>query len=172
MNIKTKLGAESGKWHAQAGQEGEDLSGKSAPGKLQSSELASFAGGDPHNLRQHLQGLTGVLEVALGRMRHSEEGSSAGRPAGNQDGVVQLRFNPVQLSYPTLLGLFFACHDPTVGYEQASQLQRSTIYFHTPLQEQLARREIGRLVAERRYRGAILTELIAAGEFTVQGRGR
>ena len=65
MDNKAKLGAESGKRHAHAGQTGTKPGEAAGPPRQLSCELASFAGGDPHSLKQHLQGLTGVLKVAF-----------------------------------------------------------------------------------------------------------
>src|SRR4051812_3711135 len=95
-------------------------------------------------------------EVCSGRTGHNE--------------VVRGAFNPDQVSYQTLLKVFFESHDPTQGMQQGNDVgtqYRSGIYAFTPEQKRLA--EDARRVYEAELHKAgldpITTELLDAPPF-------
>ena len=69
--------------------------------------------------------------------------------------VVELDFDPAQVSYEQLLDAFFALHDPTTfnrqGPDWGSQY-RSAIFFHSPEQQAQALAKIEQLNAEGRFK--------------------
>ena len=69
--------------------------------------------------------------------------------------VVELDFNPAQVSYEQLIEAFFSLHDPTTlnrqGPDWGTQY-RSAIFFHSPEQEAQARAKIEQLNTEGRYK--------------------
>jgi len=69
--------------------------------------------------------------------------------------VVELDFDPAQVSYEQLLDSFFALHDPTTldrqGPDWGTQY-RSAIFFHSPEQQALALAKIEQLTAEGRFK--------------------
>ncbi len=69
--------------------------------------------------------------------------------------VVELDFDPAQVTYDQLLDAFFSLHDPTTlnrqGPDWGTQY-RSAIFFHSPEQEAAARAKIEQLAAEGRFR--------------------
>lgn len=82
--------------------------------------------------------------------------------------VVEVVFDPTQISYPELLDLFFSLHDPTTLNRQGPDVgtqYRSVIFYHTDTQKQQAldhKAEVDRL---RVYSRPIVTEIVPAGEF-------
>ena len=84
--------------------------------------------------------------------------------------VVRVVFDPVQISYETLLGIFWENHDPTQGMRQGNDMgtqYRSGIYTSGPEQHAAAlagRERYGQFIAGRGF-GAITTEVVEAPEF-------
>lgn len=83
--------------------------------------------------------------------------------------VVEVTFDPAQVSYEKLVNIFFENHDPTTkdrqGPDWGSQY-RSAIFFHSPEQERVARATKDRLEQEGRYKPRhIVTQIEPAQEF-------
>lgn len=95
-------------------------------------------------------------EVCSGRTGHTE--------------VVRVIFDPKQISYETLLKLFFENHDPTQGMRQGGDVgtqYRSAIYTTTPEQKTAAERAAaayGERLRAAGY-GAVTTEIREAPDF-------
>jgi peptide-methionine (S)-S-oxide reductase len=82
--------------------------------------------------------------------------------------VVQVEYDPTQVSYDELLNVFWENHDPTQLNRQGPDVgtqYRSVIFFHTPDQEAAARASKERLQSGGRYRRPIATEILPAPEF-------
>jgi peptide-methionine (S)-S-oxide reductase len=84
--------------------------------------------------------------------------------------VVLVVFDPAQISYDSLLKVFWESHDPTQGMRQGNDVgtqYRSAIYATTP--EQLEAAQASREVFQERLRvagyGDITTEIAPAGPF-------
>ena len=80
--------------------------------------------------------------------------------------VVQVEYDPGQVSYETLLDTFWANHDPTTKNRQGPDIgtqYRSAIFYHTPEQEAAAR--ASREGAQAHFRKSIVTEIVPATEF-------
>ncbi len=82
--------------------------------------------------------------------------------------VVQVRFDPVQISYRDLLEIFFALHDPTQKNRQGNDVgtqYRSAIFYHSPEQKAEAESVTAALEAERAFSEPVVTEVVAAETF-------
>jgi peptide-methionine (S)-S-oxide reductase len=137
-----------------------------------SIEKATFAAGCFWGVEAAFAAIPGVMETAVGY-----EGGTLAQPTykdvcGDQTGhaeVVEIGFDPEQISYEQLLEAFFSLHDPTTlnrqGPDYGTQY-RSAIFFHSPEQEQQARAKILQLTREGRFLPKrIVTEVVPAGSF-------
>jgi len=95
-------------------------------------------------------------EVCSGRTGHAE--------------VVQVVYDPDQVSYDELLRVFWETHDPTQGYRQGNDVgtqYRSAIYTTTDSQLDQAKRskDVYQSVLTEKGFGEITTEIEALGEY-------
>jgi peptide-methionine (S)-S-oxide reductase len=82
--------------------------------------------------------------------------------------VVQLTFDPAQVSYRDLLDIFFTIHDPTTPNRQGADVgtqYRSIILAHTPEQRGIAETAIRELDAKGAWDAPIVTEVREFTEF-------
>ncbi|RIH63143.1 peptide-methionine (S)-S-oxide reductase [Mariniphaga sediminis] len=87
-------------------------------------------------------------EVCTGRTGHAE--------------VVQITFNPKEVSFAEILEVFFLTHDPTTLNRQGNDVgtqYRSAIFFHNEEQKQTAEKIIKRFEEEKVYDNPIVTEI-------------
>jgi peptide-methionine (S)-S-oxide reductase len=82
--------------------------------------------------------------------------------------VVQLTFNPTEVSFKEILEVFFTIHDPTTlnrqGYDEGTQY-RSAIFYHSPEQKEIAEQVIDELNAAKIWGNPIVTEVSPIGDF-------
>lgn len=82
--------------------------------------------------------------------------------------VVQVRFDPAQITFAEILEVFFSVHDPTTlnrqGPDVGSQY-RSIILYHTEEQEEVAKAVIDELEDTEGYDQSIVTEVVPLEEF-------
>jgi peptide-methionine (S)-S-oxide reductase len=131
----------------------------------QPRELATFGGGCFWCLEAVFEQLRGVDKVTSGYA-----GGSVNQPTYRQvcDGntghaeVIQVRFDPAEISYSDLLRVFFATHDPTTlnrqGHDVGTQY-RSAVFYHSEAQKETARRVIEQLNQAGFWDAPIVTEL-------------
>lgn len=82
--------------------------------------------------------------------------------------VVQVSYDPAQLSYEALLDVFWKIHDPTTPNRQGADVgsqYRSVIFCHTPAQEAAARASKAKLEKSGRFRRPVVTEIVPAAPF-------
>ena len=78
--------------------------------------------------------------------------------------VVQIRFDPAELSFADLLRVFFSVHDPTQLNRQGNDIgtsYRSAIFYHSEEQKQTALEVIDEVNNEGIYDKPIVTEVTA-----------
>jgi peptide-methionine (S)-S-oxide reductase len=82
--------------------------------------------------------------------------------------VVEVTYDPAQISYEQLLETFWAKHDPTQlnrqGWDVGDQY-RSVIFFHDEDQREAAERSKGELDASGRYKRSVVTQVEPAQTF-------
>lgn len=80
--------------------------------------------------------------------------------------VAQITYDPLKVSYETLLDLFWQIHDPTSLNRQGAdrgEQYRSVIFYHTPQQQQAAERS--KREAASRYTKPIVTQIQPASDY-------
>jgi peptide-methionine (S)-S-oxide reductase len=129
------------------------------------TQTATLAGGCFWCLEavyDNLQGVTDVIsgysgghvtdpsyhEVTSGRTGHAE--------------VVQLTFDPDQISFQEILEIFFTIHDPTTLNRQGADVgtqYRSAIFYHSEEQQQIAEQVIADLEEKKIWGNLIVTQV-------------
>lgn len=82
--------------------------------------------------------------------------------------AVEVDFDPSQVSYNDLLNVFWENHDPTQLNRQGPDFgtqYRSAIFFHSPEQEQAARKSKDALEESGRFSRKIVTQVVPAPTF-------
>ena len=82
--------------------------------------------------------------------------------------VVQVRFDPAEISYRELLKIFFTLHDPTQLNRQGNDVgtqYRSAIFWQTPEQKAEAEAVIAELTSAKQFAAPIVTEVAQATTF-------
>ena len=115
---------------------------------IDKNQLATFAGGCFWCLEEIFKTFKlqeGIIDVTSGYMGGEKEGPTYEEVCSGNTGhaeVVQIKFNPKKINYSTLLKIFWENIDPTVKNKQFCDIgsqYRTTIFFHTEEQKNLAR---------------------------------
>ncbi len=134
-------------------------------------EKATFGAGCFWGVEAQFSQIPGVVETAVGY-----EGGTLSNPTykdvctdrtGHAE-VVELTYDPDQVSYERLLHEFFALHDPTQMNRQGpdwGRQYRSAIFVHSPEQEATATEVIRVLTEQKRFKKAIVTEVVPSTTF-------
>jgi peptide-methionine (S)-S-oxide reductase len=134
-------------------------------------DVATLGGGCFWCLEPVFDDLRGVISVesgyAGGRVANpSYEQVCSGR-TGHAE-VVQITFDPEQISYADLLRVFFSIHDPTTLNRQGADVgtqYRSIILYHSPEQKETAEAVMRELVDQGIWTDPIVTELVPFDTF-------
>ncbi|QUV99573.1 peptide-methionine (S)-S-oxide reductase MsrA [Chloracidobacterium sp. MS 40/45] len=130
-----------------------------------SREVAVLAGGCFWCLEAVYLGLRGVEKVVSGYANGHTPNPTYQQVCSGMTGyaeVVEITFDPNEVSYRELLEVFFVIHDPTTLNRQGADVgtqYRSGIYYLTPAQEETARQVVDALTAERVFDAPIVTEI-------------
>ncbi|HEY4997532.1 MAG TPA: peptide-methionine (S)-S-oxide reductase MsrA [Usitatibacter sp.] len=140
-------------------------------------EVATLAGGCFWCLEAVFDPLKGVESVESGYMGGSSAKPTYEEVCGGASGhaeVVQVTFDPTAISYEDLLGIFFTIHDPTTLNRQGNDVgtqYRSAIFYHSPLQKNIADQVMAKLAADEVYSRPIVTEVVPAAQFHMAEAG-
>jgi peptide-methionine (S)-S-oxide reductase len=135
----------------------------------QATEQAMLAGGCFWCLEAVYTELRGVERVISGYAGGSVVNPSYEQVCSGRTGhaeVVQVTFDPSEISYRELLEVFFTIHDPTTPNRQGADVgtqYRSAIFYTSPEQEQTAREVIRDLQAT--WTNPIVTEVVPLERF-------
>jgi len=138
-----------------------------------SQETAILAGGcfwGVEGVFEHVKGVSSVVSGYAGgppgRIGGSAEGGSGFAEA------VRIRFDPAQVSYEQLLGIYFrVAHDPTQVDRQGPDVgprYRSAIFPQTAEQRRTAADVLARLRSSRAFAGPIATKIEGGGFRTAE----
>ena len=135
------------------------------------TEVATLAGGCFWCLEAVYDQLRGVESVESGYA-----GGKVAKPTYQQvctgttghAEVVQITFNPQEVTFKDLLDVFFTIHDPTTlnrqGADKGTQY-RSAIFYHSPEQKAIAEQAIKDLGASGLWGSPIVTEVTPLATF-------
>ena len=133
------------------------------------TETATFGAGCFWGVEVAFRNVPGVLDTAVGY-----EGGTVPNPTyedvctkttGHAE-VVQVEFDPDEVSYDQLLDVFWDEHDPTQVNRQGPDIgsnYRSAIFFHSPEQQEQALASKAR--AQAGFDRPIATEITPASDF-------
>lgn len=134
-------------------------------------ELATLGGGCFWCIEAVFDDLVGVEDVVSGYSGGDRRNPSYEQVCSGATGhaeVVQIKFDPEQISYRELLEVFFTVHDPTQLNRQGNDIgpqYRSVIFYHSPQQRQTAEELIDDLNAAKLWSQPIVTELTPFKDF-------
>ena len=137
------------------------------------TEVATLAGGCFWCLEAVYDQLRGVVSVESGYMGGKVDNPSYRAVCTGSTGhaeVIQITYNPAEVSFQDLLDVFFVIHDPTTLNRQGNDVgtqYRSAVYYHSAEQKAVAEKVIAALNAEHRWNNPIVTEVTAASKFYI-----
>lgn len=136
-----------------------------------SREVAIVAGGCFWCIEAVFAEVEGVLSAESGYIGGSMANPSYEAVCTGLTGhaeAVRVTFDPSIITYPEVLGIFFAVHDPTTlnrqGHDMGTQY-RSAIFTTSAEQQVTAEATIAALTAEKVFADPIVTQVSEAGEF-------
>lgn len=128
-------------------------------------ETATLAAGCFWCVEAVFDDLKGVKDVVSGYSGGHKENPTYQEVCSESTGhaeVVQIRFDPTELTFKDLLQVFFTVHDPTTMNRQGGDIgtsYRSAIFYHSDEQRQVAEEVIAEFTAEGIYDNPIVTEV-------------
>ena len=114
---------------------------------------ATFGAGCFWGVEASFRKIEGVTDAAVGYAGGYQDNPTYQQVCSHSTGhaeVVEIEYDPAQLSYETLLDAFWNVHDPTQLNRQGPDVgdqYRSVIFFHTPEQAEAAQVSKRRLEA-------------------------
>jgi len=134
-------------------------------------QIAVFGGGCFWCIEAVFNRLTGVKSAVSGYMGGHVDNPSYRQVCNGDTGhveVVQVTFDPDQITYKDLLEVFFSVHDPTTENRQGNDVgeqYRSVIFYTSELQEQEAEEVIATLNVTKAFPEPVVTRLEPAAKF-------
>jgi peptide-methionine (S)-S-oxide reductase len=132
---------------------------------------ATFGAGCFWGIESAFRQVKGVTDAAVGYMGGTLANPTYQDVCTDRTGhaeVVQVEYDPAQVSYEDLLRVFFDIHDPTQLNRQGpdyGKQYRSVIFFHDPQQEAAAVKMNDELDRAGRFPRKIVTQIAPAAEF-------
>jgi peptide-methionine (S)-S-oxide reductase len=134
-------------------------------------QQAIFGGGCFWCIEAVFQRVQGVESVASGYMGGANPNPTYKQVCGGDTGhveVVNITFNPEQVSFRELLDIFFTVHDPTTLNRQgndAGTQYRSVIFYTSDEQRREAEEFIAQRESSKSFGSPIVTAIEPAAEF-------
>ena len=131
-------------------------------------DTAIFAGGCFWGVEYYMQKAKGVKTVISGYTGGHKDNPTYADVCSGKTGhyeAVEITFDPNEISFETILKLFFEIHDPTQWNHQGpdfGEQYRSAVFYRNEEQKEITRKLIGILKAKS-YK--VVTEVIKAGTF-------
>ena len=135
-----------------------------------SLEIATFAAGCFWGVEDAFMKVRGVKSTRVGYTGGNLTDPTYEDVCTDRTGhaeAIQLKYDPKEISYKELLELFWSLHNPTTVNRQGPDIgtqYRSSIFFHTPEQEKIAKRVKQELNGSK-FQNKIVTEIVPASIF-------
>lgn len=134
-------------------------------------ETATFGAGCFWGVEAAFRAIAGVKETAVGYLGGTLQNPTYGEVCNGDTGhaeVVQVEFDPTQVSYEQLLEVFWKTHNPTTLNRQGADLgsqYRSAIFTHSQEQETVARKSKAAQTPRGLFKRPVVTEIAPASTF-------
>ena len=135
------------------------------------TQLATFAAGCFWGVEYKFNQIKGVVNTAVGYIGGHFKNPSYEHVCSDETGhaeAVQVEYDPKQVSYEKLLGVFWSVHDPTQWHRQGPDVgsqYRSAIFYHDEKQKAAAISSKEKLEKSGKYKNPIVTEIVPAPKF-------
>ncbi|NLK25487.1 MAG: peptide-methionine (S)-S-oxide reductase MsrA [Euryarchaeota archaeon] len=135
------------------------------------TKRATFGAGCFWGVQVAFDAVKGVISTQVGYMGGTTEHPTYRDVCTDRTGhaeVVEVEYDPAQVSYSQLLEVFWNIHDPTTPGRQGVDVgtqYRSVIFYHNEVQRQAAETMKERLQASGRFKRPIVTEIVPATSF-------
>jgi peptide-methionine (S)-S-oxide reductase len=134
-------------------------------------EKATFAAGCFWGVEAAFRQIPGVVATRVGYTGGHTDDPTYERVCSHTTGhaeAVEVTFDPERVSYEQLLDVFWTKHNPTAKNRQGLDIgdqYRSSIFFHSPEQQDAAERTKESQQAKLHWPKKIVTEIVPASEF-------
>ncbi len=135
------------------------------------NEKATFGAGCFWGVEEMFRNINGVKSAISGYAGGATENPTYEEVCSHDTGhaeVVEVEFDPGQVSYEKLLDLFWSNHDPTTRNRQGPDVgsqYRSVVFYHSPEQKAAAEAKEAELEKSGRFRRPIVTQIEPAPAF-------
>ena len=137
--------------------------------KMNTTQLATFGGGCFWCMEAVFETFHGVKSVTSGYAGGTTPNPTYPQVCSGDTGhaeVIQVEFDPAQITYEQLLDIFWEAHDPTTPNRQgadAGSQYRSAIFYHDAAQQAAAVKS--KAAAAKKYREPVVTEIVPLTKF-------
>jgi methionine-S-sulfoxide reductase len=138
---------------------------------MNKNEITYLAGGCFWCLEAVFQRVTGVKNVRSGYSGGSTPSPTYEQVSFGETGhaeVVEISFDPNEISFENILNIFFEIHDPTTLNQQGADIgtqYRSMILVTSPEQFASSLKKIGEVNSSHKYQNPVVTEVVKFREF-------
>lgn len=135
------------------------------------TEKAMFGAGCFWGVEETFRNVKGVLSTSVGYAGGTKEHPTYQDVCTDKTGhaeVVEVEFDPAQVSYDQLLDVFWSNHNPTTANRQGPDVgtqYRSVIFYHSPQQQAAANASKEELQKSSRFNRRIVTQIEPASKF-------
>jgi peptide-methionine (S)-S-oxide reductase len=135
------------------------------------TQKATFGAGCFWGVEATFRQVKGVTDAAVGYMGGTLDHPTYEDVCTDRTGhaeVVQVDYDPAQVSYEQLLDVFWANHNPTTLNRQGPDVgrqYRSVVFYHTPEQQAAAAAARDKLQASGRFARPVVTQIEPAATF-------